>query len=114
MSDYTNSGTADIDNILAQTAYQIPSIIHRETMNTEPWDALIPKSPLPTGVGSSLSSLVYNRSVPTTTAGGSTVGANWTRIGTEIVAANSFGATEGQLIEGWAQELCGARQLQRN
>lgn len=113
MSDYTNSGTADIDNVLAQTAYQIGPVIHRETMNTEAWDALIPKSELPTGAGDSLSSMVYNRSVPTTTAGGSTVGANWARIGTEIVAANSFAATEGQLIEGAAGETIGSTAAAR-
>ena len=110
MSNYagiTNPGTASIDNILAQTAYQIGPVIHRETMNTEAWDALITKSELPTGAGDSLSSLVYNRSVPTTTAGGATVGVDWARIGGGIVAANSFTATEGQMIEGAAGTTIG-------
>lgn len=107
MSDFTNSGTADIDNILAQTAYFIGPLIHQETLNTSAWDALIPKSELPEQVGSSLSSLIYDRSVPTTTAGGSTVGVNWARVGTEIVASNSFGSTEGQLIAGAAGEVIG-------
>lgn len=108
MSDYTNSGTADIDNILAQNAFLIGPLIHRETLNTESWDALIPKGKLPVGAGDSLSSLIYNRSLPTTTAGGSTVGANWARLGTEIVAANAFTPTEGQLIEGAAGETIGS------
>lgn len=108
MSDYTNTGTADIDNILAQNAFLIGPLIYRETLNTSQWDALIPKSELPEQAGDSLSTLIYDRSVPTTTAGGSTVGVNWARVGTEIVAANSFGSTEGQLIEGAAGETIGS------
>lgn len=108
MSDYTNSGTADIDNILAQNAFVIGPLIYKETLNVSAWDALIPKTDLPEGVGNSLSTLIYDRSVPTTTAGGSTVGANWARVGTEIVAANAFGPTEGQLIEGAAGEVIGS------
>jgi hypothetical protein len=113
MSDFTNSGTADIDNILAQTAYQIGPIIYRETLPTANWEALVPRSELPEGVGDSLSTTIYDRSIPTLEAGGSVVGVNWARLGTEIVAANSFGSTEGQMIEGAAGETIGSTAAAR-
>lgn len=113
MSDFSNSGTADIDNILAQTAYQIGPIIYRETLPTANWEALVPRSELPEGVGDSLSTTIYDRSVPTLEAGGSVVGVNWARMGTEIVAANSFGSTEGQMIEGAAGETIGSTAAAR-
>lgn len=113
MSDFSNSGTADIDNIMAQTAYQIGPIIYRETLPTANWEALIPRSELPEGVGDSLSTTIYDRSVPTLEAGGSVVGVNWTRLGTEIVAANAFGSTEGQMIEGAAGETIGSTAAAR-
>ena len=108
MSSFANSGSAEIDNILKQTAFQIGPVIHRETMNTEAWDALIPKSELPTGAGDSLSSLVFNRSLPTTTIGGTTVGVDWARIGGGITNANSFGLSESQHIEGAANTTIGS------
>ena len=113
MSDFSNSGTADIDNILAQTAHQIGPIIYRETLPTASWEAVIPRSELPEGVGDSLSTTIYDRSVPTLEAGGSVVGVNWARLGTEIVAANSFGSTEGQMIEGAAGEVIGSTAAAR-
>ena len=113
MSDFANSGTADIDNILAQTAYQIGPIIYRETLPTANWEALVPRSELPEGVGDSLSTTIYDRSIPTLEAGGSVVGVNWARLGTEIVAANSFGSTEGQMIEGAAGETIGSTAAAR-
>ena len=108
MSTYVNDGATSVDNILKQTAFQIGPVIHRETMNTEAWDALIPKSELPTGAGDSLSSLVFNRSLPTTTIGGSTVGVDWARIGGGITNANSFGVTDGQHIAGAAGNTIGS------
>lgn len=108
MSTFAANGTTDnVDNILAQTAFQIGPVIHRETLNTEAWDALIPKSELPTGAGDSLSSLVYNRSIPTISVGGA-VGVEWARIGGGITSANSFGLTDGQNIEGAAGTTIGS------
>ena len=113
MSDYSNSGTADIDNILAQNAYTIGGKIYQKTLNVSRWDALIRKGTLPEGMGDSLSTLIYDRSIPTTTAGGSTVGINWTRLGTEIRTANDFSATEAQFIEGAAGEVIGSTAAAR-
>jgi hypothetical protein len=108
MSTYVNDGLAATDNILKQTAFQIGPVIHRETLNTEAWDALIPKSELPTGAGDSLSSLVFNRALPTTTINGSTVGVDWARIGGGITNANTFALTDGQHIEGAAGNSLGS------
>lgn len=113
MSTFANTGLVNIDNILKQTAFQIGPVIHRETMNTEHWDAMIPKSELPTGVGESLSSMVYNRSLPTTSIGGTTVGVKWARMGGDILAANAFAPTEGQLIGGAAGSVPGSTAPER-
>lgn len=107
MSDFTNNGTDTIDNILAQTAYQIGPIIYRETLPTATWEALIPRTELPEGVGDSLSTTIYDRSLPTVSVGGA-VGVNWTRLGANILGANSFGSTEGVNIEGAMQEVIGS------
>lgn len=108
MSDFANTGLADIDNILAQTAYQIGPIIYRETLPTASWEATIPRSELPEQVGDSLSTTIYDRSIPTLEAGGTVVGVNWARIGTDILSANSFGSTEGVNIEGAMQGVIGS------
>lgn len=113
MSDFTNSGTADIDNILAQTAYQIGPIIYRETLPTANWEALVPRSELPEQVGDSLSTTIYDRSIPTLEAGGSVVGVNWARIGANILDANDFASTEGVNIEGAMQDTIGSTAVAR-
>ena len=114
MSSYTpdNTGLVDIDNILAQTAYQIGPIIYRETLPTATWEALIPRSELPEGVGDSLATTIYDRSIPTVSIGGA-IGVNWARLGTDILGANSFGSTEGVNIEGAMQEVIGATAAAR-
>lgn len=115
MSNYTpdNTGLVDIDNILAQNAYTIGGKIYQKTLNVSRWDALIRKGTLPEGNGDSLSTLIYDRSIPTTTAGGSTVGINWTRLGTEIRSANDFASTEAQLLAGAAGETIGSTAAAR-
>ena len=107
MSEYSNDGLTAIDNIMAQTAYAIGPIIHRESLPTSTWEAIIPRSELPEQVGDSLSTTIYDRSVPTLTAGGTTVGVNWARVGGSILSANDFNSTEGVNIEGAMQEVAG-------
>jgi hypothetical protein len=107
MSDYSNDGLTAIDNIMAQTAFAIGPIIYRDSLPTATWEAIIPRSELPEEVGDSLSTTIYDRSVPTMTEGGLAVGVNWARAGGSILSANAFGPTEGVNIAGAMQEVAG-------
>ena len=113
MSTYTNNGTDAIDNIMAQTAYAIGPIIHRETLPTATWEAIIPRSALPEEVGDSLSTTIYDRTVPTLAENGTVVGADWSRVGGSILSANSFTSTEGVNIEGAMQTVTGPTDASR-
>lgn len=94
-------GTTSVNTALAQNAYLISGEIYTTNLNTDFWDAMLPKSTLPTGVGEALVSLIYNASLPTTTAGGSTVGLNWTPVKGSALAANSLNTvTPDQVVAG--------------
>lgn len=109
MSDYTNSGTADIDQVMAQNAFVIDKAVYENHLYMSPWFNVLPKSALPTGMGDNLTSLIYDRSIPTTAAGGSTVGLNWARVGTEITSSQSLNSSiESQPNEYAANETIGS------
>lgn len=109
MSTYVlTDGTTNIDTQLAQNAYVIAEAIYAKTLNSSKWNAVTPKTTLPTGLGSALTSLLYDPSLPTTTANGSTVGLNWTPIDADILGANVLNqSTSEQVIAGAAGETIG-------
>jgi|TARA_R110000824_G_scaffold164451_2_gene340695 hypothetical protein len=109
MSTYALAdGTTNVDTQLAQNAYTIGDSIYAKTLNSSKWNALTPKTALPTNMGDQLTALVYNASLPTTTANGSTVGVNWTAIGADPLGANSLNTTTSeQVIAGAAGETIG-------
>ena len=113
MSTYSNDGTDPIDNIMAQTAHAIGPIIHRESLPTATWEAIIPRSALPEEVGDSLSTTIYDRTIPTLEENGIVVGANWGRVGGSILGANSFSSTDGVNIEGAMQTVAGPTDASR-
>lgn len=111
MSNYPNdnTGIVDIDTVLAQNAWTIGPNVFEQHLAMDPWFNVLPKSSLPEGVGNAMSSLVYERSIPTTAKGGSTLGVNWQRLGTDALSANSLNTqTGGQVLAGAAQETIGA------
>ncbi len=123
MSDFSNSGTADIDQVLAQNAFVIGDQIYANTLNTSRWYAVIPKAPLPIGMGDNLTSLIYDKSIPTTSTSDLTaIGVTWSRVGTEITSAQqlntsvqdqpnhyaaneTIGSTAGQSYIRWSKKL---------
>lgn len=109
MSTYALAdGTTNIDTQLAQNAYVIGEAIYAKTLNVSNWNALTPKTPLPTGMGDRLTSLIFDPTLPTTTANGSTVGVNWTAIGADLLSANALNSsTSEQMIAGAAGETIG-------
>jgi hypothetical protein len=74
-------GTAVINTILAEEANRIGSDIYSRTLHTSPWLDLTKQSAFPDGMGYQQTTLVYDRAIATTSAGGTTVGANWGAVG---------------------------------
>jgi hypothetical protein len=75
-------GTTAIDTILTQEANRIGSDIHRRTLHTTPWMDLLKQTAFPSGMGYQLGTLVYDRALPRTTATSTSLGLNWTALGT--------------------------------
>lgn len=104
-------GNANIATNLSQNAYVIGEAIYAKTLNTSFWNAITPKSALPTGQGDKLVSLVYDPSLPTTSANGSTVGVNWTAVGDEHQSSTLINsATNGQTVAGAAESNIGSTE----
>jgi len=104
------TGVSAINTILAEEANRIGQDIYKRTLHTSPWMDLIKQSAFPEGMGYQLTTLVYDRTIPTTTAGGSTVGVNWAALGTLNGSANSFDASsQDQLLKDAASNVQGAR-----
>ena len=92
---------ADVNTNLAQNAYLIGDAIYTKTLNTAKWDAMIPKTTLPTGVGEALTSLIYDASLPTIAENGTDVGLNWKSKATELLTARALNTTtDEQMIIG--------------
>ena len=79
----------NINTILTQEAGRIGSDIHKATLHVSPWIDLIKQSTFPEGMGYTLSTLVYDRSLPISPlthdlgdGSGQSVGTNWTSVGT--------------------------------
>tara|TARA_R100000329_G_scaffold3197_2_gene4741 strand:- start:674 stop:1999 length:1326 start_codon:yes stop_codon:yes gene_type:complete len=80
-------GTVAIETVLAEEANRIGADIHRQTIHTSPWMDLIRQTTFPDQSGGFLTTLVYDRAIPVSAAGGSTgtptagqVGADWTNV----------------------------------
>jgi len=94
-ADFTTASTTAIDTILAEEANRIGSDIHKRVTHTSPWIDLVKKSAFPDGMGYKLTTLVYDRALPTTDADGDDLmggGAGWNDVGS-VAAANEFGAS---------------------
>ncbi len=103
--DVGSAGTTAINTILAEEANRIGKDIYSRTLHTSPWLDLTKQSAFPDGMGYQQTTLVYDRAIATTSAGGTTVGANWGAVG------NQFSATSlpvGQ-IDDAAQDAQGGR-----
>lgn len=84
-ADFTTASNVAIDTILAEEAGRIGSDIHKRVMHTSPWIDLIKKSAFPDGMGYKLSTMIYDRTLPTTDVGGNALlsgSAGWNEVGT--------------------------------
>ena len=104
------TGVSSINTILAEEANRIGQDIYKRTLHTSPWMDLIKQSAFPEGMGYQLTTLVYDRTIPTTTAGGSVAGVTWSSLGTLNSSANSFDtSSQDQLLKDAASDVQGGR-----
>jgi hypothetical protein len=107
------TGISAINTILAEEANRIGQDIYKRTLHTSPWMDLIKQSAFPEGMGYQLTTLVYDRTIPTTTQGGSVVGVNWSSLGTlqsGQTSSTSFDTpSQDQLLNDSAKDVQGAR-----
>ena len=103
--DVGSAGTTAINTILAEEANRIGKDIYSRTLHTSPWLDLTKQSAFPDGMGYQQTTLVYDRAIATTSAGGTTVGANWGAVGNQFSSTN---LPVGQ-IDDAAQDVQGGR-----
>ena len=112
MSDFNlANGTTAINTILAEEANRIGSDIYSRTLHTSPWLDLTKQSAFADGMGYQQTTLVYDRAIATTDAGGATAAGSgaWTNVGTLNAGANSFGASDsGQPLKDAVDSVQGA------
>jgi hypothetical protein len=108
--DLGTAGTAAINTILAEEANRIGQDIYKRTLHTSPWMDLIKQSAFPEGMGYQLTTLVYDRSIPTTDSAGGTAGVTWSALGTLNAGSNTFSTSLlDQPLKDAADNVQGAR-----
>jgi len=66
----TGSGVETLNTVLAEEANRIGADVHRSMLHTSPWIDLIKKAAFPDGMGYQMTSLIYDRSIPTSDKAG--------------------------------------------
>jgi hypothetical protein len=108
--DLGAAGTSAINTILAEEANRIGQDIYKRTLHTSPWMDLIKQSAFPEGMGYQLTTLVYDRAIPTTDTAGSTAGVAWSALGTLNTGSNTFSTSLlDQPLKDAADNVQGAR-----
>jgi hypothetical protein len=111
-SNPTNSTTA-IDTILTQEANRIGQDIYRRTLHTSPWMDLIKQTAFPDGMGYTLGTLIYDRTLPTSDIAGNALAGSsiWTGIGANdtVVADNTPNTAQVNTVSSVDQLIVGAR-----
>ena len=108
--DLGSAGTTAINTILAEEANRINQDVYTRTVHTSAWMDLMKQTAFPDGMGYQLSTLVYDRAIPTTDSAGDTAGVNWSALGTLNAAANSFDTSDlGQPLKDAADDVQGGR-----
>jgi hypothetical protein len=111
-ADFTSDSVTAINTILDEEANRIGQDVYKRTLHTSPWMDLIKQSAFPDGMGYQLTTLVYDRAVPTSTStdGSNMQGVNWAALGTINGSANSFNTSDrNQPLKDAADDVQGGR-----
>lgn len=92
-ADFTTVSTTAINTILAEEANRIGADVHKQMLHTSPWIDLVKKSAFPEGMGYQITTLIYDRSLPTTDATGNAYGLSWADVANVNEDANVFGTS---------------------
>jgi hypothetical protein len=104
------TGVSAINTILAEEANRINQDIYNRTIHTSPWLDLMKQTTFPDGMGYQLTTLIYDRAIPTTDSAGNTAGVTWSALGTLNPGANSFGVSDlNQPLKDAADDIQGGR-----
>lgn len=105
----SDTGITALNTVLAQHANMITKDIYTRTLHISPWLDLMKQESFPDQMGYQLTTLVYDRAIPTTGTNGNTAGVNWHAIGlTE--SSNTFNtslATGRNLLASATKQLAG-------
>ena len=108
-TDFASASNVAINTILAEEANRIGSDVHTRMMHTSPWIDLVKKSAFPEGMGYQLTTLIYDRSLPTTDVDGDNVGVNWNSVASLQGSASAFGTSVlDQPLDSTADSVQGA------
>ena len=108
--DIGATGLDAVNTILAEEANRIGSDIYKRTVHTSPWIDLVKQSAFPDGMGYQLTTMVYDRAIPTKDAAGGVEGVEWTALGNINTDANNFNASDlGQPLKDATNDVQGAR-----
>jgi hypothetical protein len=105
----SDTGLTALNTVLAEEANRINADIHKRTLHVSPWIDLIKKSAFPEGMGYQLTTLVYDRAIPTSASSGNAFGLNWHEIGI-VESSNTFNtslATGRNALAGATKQLAG-------
>ena len=104
------TGLTAINTILAEEANRINQDIYNRTLHTSPWLDLMKQSTFPDGMGYQLTTLIYDRAIPTTDSAGNTAGVTWSALGTLNGDANNFTTSDiNQPLKDAADNVQGGR-----
>ena len=112
--DLGSTGIAAVNTILTEEANRIGQDIYSRTLHTSPWMDLMKQSAFPDGMGYTLTTLIYDRVIPRTQSGGTTVGVNWNDLAQSTLGSNTFATTAGQSLKDAASSIPGARGPDNN
>ena len=101
IADSWSTSTGAINTVLASEANRIGADVHKQILHTSPWIDLIKKATFPDGMGYQLTSLIYERAIPTILADGAAEAGNadWINVGTANATGNSFGDAKIQGLQ---------------
>jgi len=90
--------TEVVNNVLSQEANRIGSDVHKNILHTSPWIDLVKKSTFPDGMGAQLTSLIYDRALPTYDDAGQNLLENndWVDMTNLNATANAFNTSNIQ------------------
>jgi hypothetical protein len=91
--DSGDTALTALDTIMAQQANVIGPQVYRDTLHVTPWLDLFPQSGFPENQGYQLTTLIYDRSIPTKDTAGSNAGVKWANLAVLQSGNRTFGTS---------------------